>query len=140
MVNVCTRRLSNVSRRAVAARGVPNNVETTSCTRLNTDSLDNSRIDVRKRSRWTLDGSQPPHPLGHGPLNGGFRKTAGMGPSNDVSHASSSLAFRSEVTDDTVGTSAKQNRHMTSEVLALLPDEDHSGETIKTEMELVVLL
>ena len=55
MVDVGRRLLPNISRRPVPGRHVPNNVKTSACTKLNTDLFDDSRIHVRKRSRWTLD-------------------------------------------------------------------------------------
>ena len=115
MVNVRTKRLLTISRRAVHGRGVLHNVETSASTMLNTDLMDKSRIHVRKRSRCTR---QPPHPFGHVPLKRGLVEPAGMVPSIDVSPDLSSRAFRSEVTDDTCGTAAKQTRHKVPEVLA----------------------
>ena len=139
MVNVRLWRLSNVSRRAVPGRGVPSNFETTARTRLNTDLLDGSRINFRKRSRCTHDGKQPPHSLTHGPLKRGIVETAGMGRSNGDFHTSSSCAVRSEIKDDTVGSVGEPTRSMASGVLTPSASERHSGGTIKTEMELVVL-
>ena len=98
-----------------SARGVLHNVEISASTMLNTDLMDKSRIHVRKRSRCTR---QPPHPFGHVPLKRGLVEPAGMVPSIDVSPDLSSRAFRSEVTDDTCGTAAKQTRHKVPEVLA----------------------
>ena len=49
LVDVGRRRLPNVSRRPVPGRHVPNNVETSAWTKLNTDLFDDSRIHVRKR-------------------------------------------------------------------------------------------
>ena len=55
MVDVRTKRLSNVFRRPVPGRHVTNNVKTSACTKVNADLIDDSRIQVRKRSRGTLD-------------------------------------------------------------------------------------
>lgn len=67
-------------------------------------------------------------------------ETDRMSSGNGISHNSSFRAFRSKITDKTVRTTAKETRNVTSEDLASLPDEHHSVENIKTEMELVVLL
>ena len=139
-VNAFTSRSSNDARRAVPGRGLPNNLETTACTRLNTEFWDDSRITVRKRSRWTLGGKQPPHPLGYRTLGRGVVETGGMGTSDGVSHTTSSLAFRREGNHDSVERVTKRSRTTTSEALASSPDKHHSGETIKTEREVVVLL
>ena len=104
---------------------------------LNTDLIDKSRIHVRNRSRCT---KQPPHTFGHVPLKLGLVEPAGMVPSIDVSPDLSSCAFRSEVTNDTFGTAAKQTRHKVPEVLTPNRDEHNTKRAIKTEMELVVLL
>ena len=137
MVNVRTNRLLTISRRELHGRGVQHNVETSASTMLNTDLMDKPRIHVRKRSRCP---KQPPHTFGHVPLKRGLVEHAGMVPSIDVFPAVSSRAFRSEVTDDTVGTAAKRTRHEVPEVLAPNRDEHHTEGAIKTEMELVVSL
>ena len=137
MVNVRTNRLSNDPRRAVARRGVPSIVDVSACTKLNTDCFHFWGINVRKRS---LDREQPPRSLGHGPVMARGAETDGMNAFNGGSQNSSSRAFRSELNDDTVGTAALQTGHMTSEVLASLPDEHRSRETVKKEIELVVSL
>ena len=67
-------------------------------------------------------------------------ETVGMGPTNYASHALSSRAFCSEVTDDIGGTSAKPAGLVSSEVLADVRDEHHPGGEIKPELEVVVLL
>ena len=112
------------------------------CIRDSNDCLDDFKIkiNVRKRSRWTLDETHPPHSLGNGPLMAGGLETDGMSPRNGISPNSTSHALRSEVTDDTVRTTDKQTSNMAPEGLASLPDGHHSGEFIKTEMELVVSL
>lgn len=48
MVNVHIWCLPNVRRRAVLGRGVPNNAETTACTRPNANFLDDLRVNVQK--------------------------------------------------------------------------------------------
>ena len=116
-----------------------NNVVISASARVNTVLLDNSMIHVRKRSRFTLDGNQRPYSLCHGPLKRGGVEPSGMGSRNDASHDVSSRTVSSEHTDDTVGTTANQTRHITSEVLPLFLGEHHSREAIKMEMELVVL-
>ena len=141
MVNVSTGRYSNISRRAVQGRGAPKIVETSLSTTLNTELLDHSRIHIRKRSRCTLDGRHPRHSLGHGLVKGGVVENTGIRPRNDVPLTVWSGAIRTEVTDDTVGTAAKQTGNITSKVLLPVQDKHHfAGEVIKTEMELLVLL
>ena len=137
MVNVRTCRFSNVSRRAAPGRGVPNDVEKSASTILNTDLLDDSSIHVRKRSRCARHGTPPPRPLGHGPLKGGIVENTTMGSSNHGSHGLSSRAFRSEVTDDTAVTADKRTGHITSERLLPLQDKPHPEKAIKTETELL---
>ena len=51
MVNVRTSRFSNVSRKAVPRRGMPNDVETSAGTMLTTELSGDSRIHGRNRSR-----------------------------------------------------------------------------------------
>ena len=122
--------------RTVPARGVKNIVNKSASTMLDSDLLDDSNIHDRKR-RCT---KQPHHSLGHGPLKGELDEHAGIGSSIEVSPSFSSRAFRSEVTDKTVGTAAKQTRTKVPEVLPPYRDEHHTEVAIKTDMELVVVL
>ena len=138
MINVRTTRLLTHSRRVVPGRGVLNNVKT-SASAMITDLLDDSRIHDRKRSRCTHNKKQRTYSLSRGPLKGGIVETGGMGLSNEVVHALSSRAFCRDATDDTVGTAARQTRHISSEVLAPFGDEQLSGGAITTELELLVL-
>ena len=140
MVNVCTRRSGKDSRTTGPALRVPNNVDMTPCTRPNAKILDDSGINVRKRPRLAHSAMRTPHSFGHSPVRDGVVETAGMGPGNGVTHTSSSVGFRRAFNDDTVGTAAKDTRHMTSERLTPLPDEHRFREQIKTEIELVVFL
>ena len=139
MINVRTTRLLTHSRRVVPGRGVLNNVEISASATVNAVLLDDSMIHVRKRSRFTLDGNQRPYSLCHGPLKRGGVEPAGMSSRNDASHDLSSRTVSGEHTVDTVGTTANQPRHITSEVLPHFLGEHHSREAIKMEMELVVL-
>ena len=61
-----------------------------------------------------------------------------MDPSNLVSHASSPRAFRSKVSDDTVGTVANQTIHMTSDLLTPVRDQHQSWGAMKTDIALLV--
>ena len=115
MVNVRTRRLLTLSPRPVPGRGVLNNLKT-SASAMIIDFLDGSRIYDRQRSRCTHDGKQRTYSLSRGPLKEGVVETGGMGLSNEVVHALSSRAFCRDATDDTVGTAAKQTRHISSQV------------------------
>ena len=134
MVNVRARRCLTISGRTVPGRGVGNRVNTSAGTMLVSDLLDDSNIHDRKR-RCT----KQPHPsLDHGPLKGGLVEHAGIGSSIEVSPSLSSRAFRSEVTENTVGTAAKQTRTKVPEVLPSYRDEHHTEVAIKTDMELVV--
>ena len=136
MVNVRTRRSLTISGRAVPGRGVQNSVETSTSTMLDSDLLDDSNTHDRKRRC----PKQPHQSLGHGILNRGLVEHAGIGSSIEVSPSLSSCAFRSEVTENTVGTAAKQTRTKVPEVLPYYRDEHHTEVAIKTDMELVVVL
>ena len=103
---------------------------------LDFDLLDDSNTHDRKR-RCT---KQPHHSLGHGPLKGELDEHAGIGSSIEVSPSLSMRAFRSEVTENTVVTAAKQIRTKVPEVLPPYRDEHHTEVAIKTDMELVVVL
>ena len=103
---------------------------------LDSDLLDDSNIHDRKR-RCT---KQPHHSLGHGPLKGGLDEHAGIGSRIEVSPSLSSRAFRSDVTENTVETAAKQTRNKVPEVPRPYRDGHHTEVTIKTEMELVVVI
>ena len=63
-----------------------------------------------------------------------------MGPSIELSPSLSSRAFRSDVTENTVGTAAKQTRNKVPEVPRPCRDAHHTEVAIKTEMELIVVL
>ncbi|CAM9831211.1 unnamed protein product [Laminaria digitata] len=140
MVNVRTRRSVSDPRTAGPARGGPDNVVTTACTSPNIDIIDDSVMNVRKRPRLALDGKQPSHAIEYAPFRGGCNRPAGMDPSRGVSPTSSSPVLRSDVNHNFTVTGDNQTRQTRSEVLPPVPDEHQSGEPIKTEIELAVVL
>ena len=139
MVNGSTSSSSKDSITAGPARGLPNNVETTVRTTINTDMLDDSGIHARKRSR-SHGGIQPSDSVGHSLLKEGVVETAGMALSEGLPRTSSSLGFMRELNDDADGTAAENVRRIVSHVLIPLPDDNQSWEPIKTKLELAVLL
>ncbi|CAM9894762.1 unnamed protein product [Laminaria digitata] len=96
-------------------------------------------VNDRKRSRWEIDGNQPSQLIDYDPVKGEVSSSVMVTPIEGHPYTSSSLAIRRYHNTNIVGTTANETFQPLPPTGIPVADERHSGEPIKTEMELAVI-
>ncbi|CAN0332722.1 unnamed protein product, partial [Laminaria digitata] len=127
----------------------PTDVGATVCTQHVSESLENPGnkfdvsdivVDSRKRSRLEFDVKTPPQSLNHGWLITGGSQAVDSRRMDEASHTQSCRALRNSLNDNPVPSAAKQASQNMAHAATPLPDEHHTAEPIKTEMQVDVFV
>lgn len=148
MVDVRTVRSLNDCRQAKPAKDIRDNIGDAAPTRhyntpncsISTSDSSSEVVDCPKRPKLELEGQNARLWSNHGPFKGKVVHTMAMDQSTMVLDTPSSCARQRHLNGDTVATSGNQPHRGLLETSMPIPDGHRSGELVKTEMEVVLLV